>query len=72
MPSDGTSTVYISMHTCKYFQSYRHLQDTNKYMYKHHKILSSVRQDILHGVSSKSHLGRHMQKHSKNIKENGK
>ena len=44
---DGTSTVYLSTHTCKYSQSYRHSQDTNKHTFKHHQVLSSVRQDML-------------------------
>ena len=66
---EGTSTMYISMHTCKYKQLYRHSQYNNKCIYRHHQILSSVRQDKLHDVSSKMfHIG----KHEKNIKENGK
>ena len=40
-------------------------------MYKHHQVLSSVRQDALHGVSGKSKKS-HLGKQKKNIKENGK
>ena len=49
----GTITVYITTYTCKYGQSQRHSLDTNKHMYKHQYISSSVRQDMLHGVRSK-------------------
>ena len=34
-PLEGTSTMFISMQTCKYKQVYRHSQYTNKHTYKH-------------------------------------
>ena len=50
---EGTSTMYITTHTCKYSQLYRHSQYTNKCMYKHHQVLSRHKQDTLHCASSK-------------------
>ena len=46
-PLDATSTMYISMCTCKYSQLYRHSKGTNKCTYKHNQVLSSVWQDML-------------------------